>query len=658
MTRPSILPGDVARERHRNSPQELLEAYATFAASLSCGAQAKHLRRRGAQRLLEARPDLEEWMNRPTLCRIAEARRFEAWPFLSWCFATSRLRPDVELLVCKGKGAHYTAWAACRPDDAARARAAAVELGWCAEWVERVARATLALVCLTQAVGLAELTSTHLDAVAAEIEASPLLSAPTRRHLRAEQYGLAELCFQLHLLARPPRHPNARDTTIADRLAAVPQPEIRRVMAHYLQTTAATVRPKTITERAASFVVFAEWLARAAPQVCSLRQLTRAHLESFLAWHAQRGWRGRVARDQRVSVRRHLACVLNLRTFFDDIAIWGWVERPPRPVLHRSDLPRPPAPLPRALPPDVDEALMAAVVALPDVAARTAIRLLRGTGVRLGELLDLEHDCVWELPGHGPWLKVPLGKCDTERVVPLDAATLGALREWQGVRGHQRALPHPRDGRPVDFLFVTGGHRMAAMRVRRALDDAVRAAGLAGPDGQPLKVTPHQLRHTYATRLANAGMSLQALMALLGHVTPDMTLRYAALANVTLREAYDAALARLRARSELPLVADARPTIGDQVAWLDAEMLKTRLASGHCSRHLAAGACSYANICEQCDNFLTAPAFLPALRDQLADETALRDDARARDWDGEVARHERVVASLRRHIERLDQHTR
>ncbi|ETZ51416.1 phage integrase family protein [Mycobacterium avium MAV_120809_2495] len=44
-------------------------------------------------------------------------------------------------------------------------------------------------------------------------------------------------------------------------------------------------------------------------------------------------------------------------------------------------------------------------------------------------------------------------------------------------------------------------------------------------------VTPHQLRHTWATELANAGMSLQALMSLLGHVTPQMTIRYATLAS-------------------------------------------------------------------------------------------------------------------------------
>jgi integrase len=56
---------------------------------------------------------------------------------------------------------------------------------------------------------------------------------------------------------------------------------------------------------------------------------------------------------------------------------------------------------------------------------------------------------------------------------------------------------------------------------KQVIDQAVRAAGLTSPDGTPLRVVPHQLRHTYSTMLVNAGMSLQALMALLGHYAGD-----------------------------------------------------------------------------------------------------------------------------------------
>ena len=62
-------------------------------------------------------------------------------------------------------------------------------------------------------------------------------------------------------------------------------------------------------------------------------------------------------------------------------------------------------------------------------------------------------------------------------------------------------------------------------------------------------------------------------------------------------------------------------------------MIKTRVAHGYCSRHLAAEACPYANICENCDNYQTSAQFLPQLQDQLADAQALHDDALDRGWD-------------------------
>ena len=151
----------------------------------------------------------------------------------------------------------------------------------------------------------------------------------------------------------------------------------------------------------------------------------------------------------------------------------------------------------------------------------------------------------------------------------------------------------------------------------------------------------------------NSGMSLQALMALLGHVSTEMTLRYAALAAPAVRTAYEEAMGKARARLTLAIAPVGQPIIPGRIEWLRAEMLKTRVAHGYCSRQLAAEACPYANICEQCDNYVTAPEFIPQLQAQLADTTALRDDATERGWHTEVARHSRVIARLEAHLQRL-----
>jgi hypothetical protein len=296
---------------------------------------------------------------------------------------------------------------------------------------------------------------------------------------------------------------------------------------------------------------------------------------------------------------------------------------------------------------------MDAVARLDDSFARAAILLLRRAGLRLGECLDLELSCVVDYGPTGTWLRVPLGKLGTERCVPLDADTVAALDEWANQRGTQRAHPHPRTAAPTDYLFAEHGRRLKAWRIRNGLRDAVAATGLAGPGGAALRVTPHMLRHTYATELANAGMSLQALMAVLGHVTPEMTLRYATLGSPTLRAAYDDAIGKVRRL--IPVAPAGRPAVPAKVEWIASEFLKTRLTGGYCSRHLAAEACPYANICETCDNFVPGPEFVPALRAQLDDIRALKDDAQDRGWANEVARHQRVADALDHHLRRLDQ---
>jgi hypothetical protein len=146
-------------------------------------------------------------------------------------------------------------------------------------------------------------------------------------------------------------------------------------------------------------------------------------------------------------------------------------------------------------------------------------------------------------------------------------------------------------------------------------------------------------------------------MALMGHATPEMTLRYAKLASPTIRSASRPRWTRSAPGQPLPIVAiGGAPVIPDRVEWLHAELLKTRLAHGYCSRPQAAGACPYADICEQCDNFVPAPDASGTIAAQLEDVRALNTDAEARGWPDEAARHGRAADSLQTHLDRLRRH--
>jgi len=124
-----------------------------------------------------------------------------------------------------------------------------------------------------------------------------------------------------------------------------------------------------------------------------------------------------------------------------------------------------------------------------------------------------------------------------------------------------------------------------------------------------------------------------------------LALRYAHLASPTIRDAYDAAMAKTTTRTRL--VARAGATfVPERVDWLRSEWIKTRVAHGFCSRHETAGACDYANICEQCDNFVPDPDQRDVLDRQLADVIELRDDAAARGWEDHRSKRRSRAALL------------
>ena len=135
--------------------------------------------------------------------------------------------------------------------------------------------------------------------------------------------------------------------------------------------------------------------------------------------------------------------------------------------------------------------------------AAAALRLQRACGLRIGELLDLELDCVHEITEHGSWLKIPLGKLDRERMVPIDSKILDLVDHIIDLRSHGRPMPHPRYRRPAQFVFTHHGRRLSQNAVRAELD---RAAHFAGLD----HITPHQLRHTYATAMEVRGIAFDA----------------------------------------------------------------------------------------------------------------------------------------------------
>ena len=594
----------------------------------------------GARCFLARFPDPQAWAAQPLAARLAGTRP-HLQPLLNFLMLHGHLRPGYDYLLNR-KLTVILREAPASPlgSDLARFVAGAEALGYSARPRAGMASQIAIRMLIQAGRGLGELTDADFAEFGNSITERESRLGRALRHYHGALYASRAVIYHLGAPAEPvPRRCTLGRWSWERHLDGV-SPQIRLPMTAYLERLQATLARSTVQGAASELAHFGRFLAGHDPGLPSLALLDRQrHIEPYLNEVA-------VAVSHRtgqpITASTAKKRIQAVGSFLDAIAEWGWPEAPARRLVFPRDAPRLPHPLPRYLPPDSERALLAALKTSPNRLRADALLLLRATGMRIGELTDLELDCVHEIPGQGAWLKVPLGKLLTERMVPIDEETLEIIDRIVARRSPGRPLRHPRTGQLADFLLTRQGRRVSADSLREELQ---RAAAEAGLDG----VVPHQLRHTYATALVNAGCSLQALMALLGHVSATMSLRYGRLFDATVRDEYTRALTLAKAqlgpvlpadRTQLPI---AGITGGN---WRDAPLIKARLAGGYCLRTAAQGPCPYANICEHCPNFRSGASFLPVLQLQRADAEALAADAQARGWGEETARHRRLIERL------------
>jgi integrase/recombinase XerD len=222
------------------------------------------------------------------------------------------------------------------------------------------------------------------------------------------------------------------------------------------------------------------------------------------------------------SAARTLVAVRGLHRF---LALEGQLDADP---ARRVSPPRTPARLPRAIPVEDVERLLAAA-SVGDTPAslrdRALLEVLYGTGARISEAVGLDVDDVERDDG-----VVRLrGKGGKERIVPLGSYAAEALAAWL-VRGRPTFAARGV-GTPALFLNARGGRlsRQSAWSVLRACAERAHVGG---------HLSPHTLRHSFATHLLEGGADVRVVQELLGHASVTTTQIYTLVTVQRLREVY------------------------------------------------------------------------------------------------------------------------
>jgi len=200
--------------------------------------------------------------------------------------------------------------------------------------------------------------------------------------------------------------------------------------------------------------------------------------------------------------------------------------------------------LPKALSVEQVQAMIDGVEHDTPVGLRDAalLELLYGTGARVSEAVELDVDDVTRLLGDDDAGLRLIGKGDKERVVPVGSYARAALDAYL-VRGRPALLAKSR--RPAPALFVnTRGDPLSRQGAFAIVQERAKRAGIAG------SISPHALRHSFATHLLDGGADIRVVQELLGHASVTTTQIYTKVTAEHLREVYATAHPRAR-RSDL-----------------------------------------------------------------------------------------------------------
>jgi integrase/recombinase XerD len=266
--------------------------------------------------------------------------------------------------------------------------------------------------------------------------------------------------------------------------------------------------PNTLAAYRADLTALARWLAeRGVP----IMRTTRADLQDFIAYRVQAGARPRSTARQLSSFRR----------FFRYLVREGVVREDPTAQIAMPKIGRS---LPKSLTEEEVESLLGAPAVNDPLGNRdrTMLEVLYATGLRVSELVNLRNAQVNLNQGV---IRI-LGKGNRERLIPLGEEAVRWINEFSRAPRGEILLE-----RQTDYLFPTRrGDRMTRQAFWHIIKRYARKAGIAK------ELSPHTLRHAFATHLLNHGADLRVVQMLLGHSDLSTTQIYTHVARERMKE--------------------------------------------------------------------------------------------------------------------------
>lgn len=296
--------------------------------------------------------------------------------------------------------------------------------------------------------------------------------------------------------------------------------ELPKIAEQFLEVMSTRMKPSTVNTYKTGCKHFYHFME---VEGIGIRSINREYMEKYFKFLV----------DLQQGPSTRLTNILTARTYLTWLKERKEIAVEPIKMVTAFDYPRVPNYLPRPLPPSVDQLIQRRLAKSKDILHR-ALLLMRWTGIRIGELSTLSYECVHsDIHGH-KFLKVPLGKLNNERLVPVDDKTLKLITL---IKRQTRSKFYHDPPYLLSEKTLKPPPTYVLMNAFREIYEDIKT---------DTPIVSHRLRHTYATELLSAGMNICALKEALGHTDIKMTLRYAAVTQEKVRTEYFSALKRMK----------------------------------------------------------------------------------------------------------------
>ena len=427
---------------------------------------------------------------------------------------------------------------------------------------------------------------------------------------------------------------------------ALTQPWLKQTAKQYLKMCLSSITFSSVQEKIYALRKLSHFLNQDYPNI-QPSDISRKVITEFTVYLA----------GKKLAAQTRYNIICDSKLYFETCYQNEWLNVS-RYLVRQEDFPKLKKHIPRYIPEEVMQQLNEHLDDLPEPAMRMVL-ILQECGMRISELVNLPINCLLQDQAGDWFLRYYQFKMKKEVTIPVSRKIVRVIQEQA-----RYLKAHIPEG--FDYLFCANGGakrpkfkpvpRIMTRRILpRYLNALAKRQKICDSSGKVWHFQTHQFRHTVGTRMINNGVPQHIIQRYLGHESPDMTARYAAIHDQTMKKEiakYQGKVVNVSGQVVEPNDIEADD---GELQWFKKNIQAQALPNGSCALPSISQGCPHANACLTCTHFRTTPEFLSVHKQEMEKTKQVLSKATANNWQRQVEMNQQVLTNLENIITGLEE---